>query len=168
VVFVFILCYSYSENKVHYFLGVTRMKKLISFLSISIVLTGCVTTGGPNQTAGTILGGVGGAFLGSRFGHGKGKLATTALGTFAGSMIGGYMGQGMDNGPSPQQQNAYPPEYAYATPYDYAPQYYHPPQRSHPHHPPKRGRSHQRQTHHRPERPAPYHYEYYEEGGTYY
>src|SRR5580704_12854582 len=111
------------------------MRKLITFLSLGIVLSGCITTGGPNQMAGTLLGGAGGALIGSRFGHCKGRIASTALGTLGGAMLGSHVGQGMDT-PPPQQQS-YAPEYAYPPQYEYAPQYYHPPRRHR-----ARGRSH--------------------------
>ena len=138
------------------------MKRLIAFLSLGLVLSGCVTTGGPNQTAGTLLGGAGGALVGSRFGHGKGRLVSTALGTLGGAMMGGYMGQAADT-PPPQQQYAYPPAYAYPPQYQYEPEYYHPPRpHARPHHP--RGHAPRR---HYPA-PQPHYYEHYEHDSYYY
>lgn len=133
------LCCEYkSLTSIH--IGVRHMKKLITTLSLGLILSGCVTTGGPNQTAGTLLGGAGGALIGQRFGHGKGRIATTALGTLGGAMLGGYVGQTMDTPPQqPQPQYAYPPEYMYEPHYappprpshrhkrSCAPRHYHPP-----------------------------------------
>jgi hypothetical protein len=103
------------------------MKKLITTLSLGLILSGCVTTGGPSQMAGTLLGGAGGALVGSRFGSGKGRLVSTALGAVGGSMLGGYVGQTMDTPTAPQYYDE-APEY-YPPQYQPAPQYHAKPRR---------------------------------------
>jgi len=71
------------------------------FKTIAIVLT-CTTlqacSGGMNkQGAGTLVGGVAGGLLGSRFGKGGGNLAATGIGALAGALIGGQIGKGLDD-----------------------------------------------------------------------
>jgi surface antigen len=74
------------------------LKKLASILVLSILVIGCAEQGGPltKQGAGTILGGAGGALLGSQFGKGSGKVGMIALGALAGAAIGNTIGAGMD------------------------------------------------------------------------
>ena len=57
--------------------------------------SGC-TTGGPKQTGGTLLGGIGGAALGSQFGKGQGQLVGVAAGTLLGAFIGSSIGESLD------------------------------------------------------------------------
>ena len=52
---------------------------------------------GQKQTAGTILGGVGGAVAGAQFGKGKGQLVATAAGTLLGAWLGSEIGKSLDN-----------------------------------------------------------------------
>lgn len=62
-----------------------------------LILVGCgASTGGQNQTVGTVLGAAGGGVLGSTMGKGKGKTATTIAGTVIGGLIGGQVGHNMD------------------------------------------------------------------------
>jgi len=56
----------------------------------------CESTGGPKQTGGTLLGGIGGAALGAQFGSGTGQLAGVAAGTLLGSLLGSNIGQSLD------------------------------------------------------------------------
>ena len=59
-------------------------------------LSGC----GPmsaNETAGTVIGGVTGAVVGSEFGKGSGKTAATALGAVIGATVGRNIGQALDD-----------------------------------------------------------------------
>lgn len=72
------------------------MKKLISCLLIvttCTVLSGCGEHG--NEIGGTLIGAGAGGLLGSRFGHGSGKvlagLAGAAIGGFVGNRVGNYM-----------------------------------------------------------------------------
>jgi len=75
------------------------MKRSLSHTLAAIILAGGLTacqTAGPKETAGTIIGGVGGAVVGSQFGSGSGKVAMTALGTMGGMMIGQSIGASLD------------------------------------------------------------------------
>jgi surface antigen len=80
-------------------------KKLACLSLIAITLTGCLY-GGPNQSAGHLIGAATGAVIGSQFGHGRGKLVGVALGTLAGAYIGGAVGQSMDERDRALAQNA--------------------------------------------------------------
>lgn len=72
------------------------MKKLIVFpLLAAFALAGCATMG-PKEQAGTVVGGVGGALVGSQFGGGTGRLVGVAVGTLAGALIGGEIGRALD------------------------------------------------------------------------
>lgn len=71
------------------------MKKLAFVSLFTLALAGC-QTGGPKQTAGTLVGAGAGALVGSQFGSGKGKLVGVALGTLGGAAAGGYIGKQMD------------------------------------------------------------------------
>ena len=70
--------------------------QLVAVLAIAVMGCGC-TTGGTKQTAGTLLGGVGGGVLGSTIGKGKGKTAATIAGALIGGYIGGTIGKGLDD-----------------------------------------------------------------------
>src|SRR5512143_3517680 len=72
------------------------MKKLIVFpLLAAFVLAGCATMG-PKEQSGTVVGGVGGALIGSQFGGGTGRLVGVAVGTLAGALIGQEIGKSLD------------------------------------------------------------------------
>jgi surface antigen len=58
-------------------------------LSVAIGLSGCASGGPTSENIGAILGTVGGAYLGSKFGSGSGKTAMTMLG----ASLGGYAGR---------------------------------------------------------------------------
>ena len=64
-------------------------------LIATFVLAGCATMG-PKEQAGTVVGGVGGALIGSQFGGGTGRLVGVAVGTLAGALIGGEIGRSLD------------------------------------------------------------------------
>ena len=51
---------------------------------------------GGGQVGGALLGAAAGGYLGSKFGHGKGQLATTAAGTLVGAFVGGALGRNLD------------------------------------------------------------------------
>ncbi len=74
------------------------MKKYIIYLSLSLfVLAGCQQQGtGNKQTAGTLLGAIGGAVAGAQFGSGKGQLAAVAAGTLLGAYVGSEIGSSLD------------------------------------------------------------------------
>lgn len=48
------------------------------------------------QSTGTLIGGVAGGLLGSRFGKGEGQLVATGIGALAGALIGGQIGKNLD------------------------------------------------------------------------
>jgi len=74
-----------------------RRVMICSILGIGLVLGGCAQDGyGPKETGGALLGGVGGALLGSRFGKGSGALVTTAIGALGGAFLGSSIGRSMD------------------------------------------------------------------------
>ncbi len=64
-------------------------------LIAALVLAGCATMG-PKEQAGTVVGGVGGALIGSQFGGGTGRLVGVAVGTLAGALSGGEIGRSLD------------------------------------------------------------------------
>ncbi len=72
-----------------------QLKSLAPLAAAALVLAACTDTG-PKQTAGTVLGGVGGAVLGSQVGGGSGRIIATAIGTLAGAMIGSEIGKSLD------------------------------------------------------------------------
>jgi surface antigen len=76
-------------------LSMLNFKKTITSAALVIILTGC-TDQGPKQTGGQLLGGVGGALIGSQFGKGTGQLVGVAIGALAGSYIGGTIGHQLD------------------------------------------------------------------------
>lgn len=60
------------------------------------LLVGCMTTGGPKETGGTLLGAGAGALIGSQIGKGDGRLVGVALGTLIGAGLGNHIGKTMD------------------------------------------------------------------------
>lgn len=73
-----------------------RTKTIVVFpLMAALVLAGCATMG-PKEQAGTVVGGVGGALIGSQFGGGTGRLVGVAVGTLAGALIGQEIGRSLD------------------------------------------------------------------------
>jgi len=72
------------------------IKPVSAIVAAALALSACSGNVGQKQTAGTILGGVGGAVLGSQVGGGSGRLIATAVGTLAGAMIGSEIGRSLD------------------------------------------------------------------------
>lgn len=74
------------------------MKKISAacVLTASIVLVGCEGMG-PKQTAGTVIGGAGGALIGSTIGGGSGRVVATGVGAVLGALFGSYVGQQLDD-----------------------------------------------------------------------
>lgn len=58
---------------------------------------GACQTGSTSETVGTLGGAAGGALLGSQFGGGSGKLATTAIGTLLGAFAGREIARRLDS-----------------------------------------------------------------------
>jgi uncharacterized protein YcfJ len=66
---------------------------------IALGSAGCANQqgGGINkETAGTVLGGIGGAVIGAQFGGGVGQLVTTAAGALGGAYLGNQAGKSLD------------------------------------------------------------------------
>ncbi|HXV22742.1 MAG TPA: RT0821/Lpp0805 family surface protein [Alphaproteobacteria bacterium] len=63
----------------------------------ALALGGCQSWEyGEKETAGTVIGGVGGAVLGSQVGDGSTRLVATAAGTLIGAWIGNEVGKSLD------------------------------------------------------------------------
>ncbi|MBI5419046.1 MAG: glycine zipper 2TM domain-containing protein [Deltaproteobacteria bacterium] len=62
---------------------------------LAFVFSGCATMG-PKEQAGTVIGGAGGALIGSQVGGGSGRLVGVAIGTLAGALIGQEIGKSLD------------------------------------------------------------------------
>ncbi|MEW6718943.1 MAG: RT0821/Lpp0805 family surface protein [Thermodesulfobacteriota bacterium] len=72
------------------------MKSFIAgLLAVSFLFAGCASSG-PKEGAGTVIGGVSGAVIGSRFGGGSGRIVGTAIGAVAGALIGQEIGRSLD------------------------------------------------------------------------
>ena len=84
-----------------------KLKRIVVFpLLAAFVLAGCASMG-PKEQAGTMVGGVGGALIGSQFGGGSGRLVGVAIGTLAGALIGQEIGRSLDaNDQRLMQENA--------------------------------------------------------------
>jgi surface antigen len=77
------------------------MKKVISLVVISALLSACSQNGEPDsifnkQNAGALIGGASGAFVGSQIGEGSGKTIATAVGGVLGALVGSQIGKVMD------------------------------------------------------------------------
>ncbi len=71
-----------------------KTRKIVVFpLVAAFLLAGCATMG-PKEQTGTVVGGVGGALIGSQFGGGTGRLV--GVGALAGALIGGEIGRSLD------------------------------------------------------------------------
>ena len=80
-------------------------KAIVPLVAAALALGACADQG-QKQTAGTILGGVGGAVLGSQVGGGSGRIIATAIGTLAGAMIGSEIGKSLDKADQAAMANA--------------------------------------------------------------
>jgi surface antigen len=70
---------------------------LIVAMTALLAVTGCsANQDNEKQTAGTVIGAVGGGLLGSLFGNGTGQLVAVGVGTLAGAMIGSNVGKTLD------------------------------------------------------------------------
>ena len=75
------------------------MRKIIILAIGSILLTAIFTSpvlAGDDEIFGTGFGAVIGGLVGNQFGHGSGRIATTATGVFLGGLIGNEVGHSMD------------------------------------------------------------------------
>ncbi|HIJ61226.1 MAG TPA: glycine zipper 2TM domain-containing protein [Rhodospirillaceae bacterium] len=93
-----------------------RIVKSFSAISLTAVLLGaCANNGmGEKQVGGGLLGAAAGGLVGSQFGHGSGKLATTALGTLFGAYLGSEAGKSLDKADRQYAEQA--EQKAYAAP----------------------------------------------------
>lgn len=60
------------------------------------LVSACETLGGPKQSGGAVLGGIGGAVAGAQFGGGGGQLVAVAAGTLLGALLGSEVGRSLD------------------------------------------------------------------------
>lgn len=72
-------------------------KTIAPLVAAALFLGACSGNAGQKETAGTIIGGIGGAVLGSQIGGGSGQIVATAIGTFAGALIGNEIGRSLDS-----------------------------------------------------------------------
>jgi surface antigen len=70
--------------------------KILVIPLLAMSLTACASDAGPKEQVGTILGGVGGAAVGSQIGGGSGQIIATAAGTLLGAYIGREVGRSLD------------------------------------------------------------------------
>lgn len=70
-------------------------KTIVALLMTALIVAGC-EQGRQKETAGTVLGGIGGAILGAQVGKGSGQIVATAIGTLAGAFIGNQIGVSLD------------------------------------------------------------------------
>ena len=64
---------------------------------VTLLLSACANSQhGPKETAGTLVGAVGGGLLGSTIGSGRGQLVAVAAGTIIGAWLGNEIGKSLD------------------------------------------------------------------------
>jgi surface antigen len=74
-----------------------KFHKIAAIAVIALVVSACANSEhGQKETAGTLLGAIGGALLGSTIGGGTGQLVAVAAGTMAGAWIGNEIGKSLD------------------------------------------------------------------------
>lgn len=76
--------------------GSREATRLLAVVLVAASLSACVNDTGPKQQIGTLLGGAGGAFLGSKIGKGRGQLAGVAAGALLGAFLGNEAGRSLD------------------------------------------------------------------------
>jgi surface antigen len=73
------------------------MKKIVGIVLVAMMVVSCSPDGRVNkQSAGTVLGALGGAIIGSHIGKGGGQMAAIALGSLAGAALGNQVGLSLD------------------------------------------------------------------------
>ncbi len=80
-------------------LSISRKFPAVAAVAVvaSLGLSACESVqNNPKTSAGTLLGGIGGAVIGSQFGGGTGQIAATAAGTLIGALIGSEIGKSLD------------------------------------------------------------------------
>ncbi len=89
--------------------------KIASIGIVALFLSACANSEyGQKETAGTLIGAVGGALLGSTIGGGQGQLVAVAAGTMLGAWIGNEVGKSLDRADRVALQGAQ--ETAYTSP----------------------------------------------------
>ena len=73
-----------------------RFKQICALALLPVVLAACGPSGPNRQDSGLAIGAIAGGVLGSQFGGGKGRIATTALGAVIGGIVGSEIGRSMD------------------------------------------------------------------------
>lgn len=75
-------------------------KKIASIVLLTFGIAACAQQGQNsmvnNRTLGAVVGGLGGAAVGSQFGEGRGRTLAIIAGGLAGTLIGGQLGQNLD------------------------------------------------------------------------
>jgi surface antigen len=74
--------------------------------ALALLVAGCENAG-PKQVGGTLIGAGTGAFVGSRIGHGSGRLAATAIGGLLGAFVGSELGKSLDRADQAHHERAY-------------------------------------------------------------
>lgn len=72
-------------------------KPFTAVVIATIFLIGCSASSGPKESEGTLIGGIGGAAIGTQFGSGSGVILGVALGALIGSQLGAAVGKSMDS-----------------------------------------------------------------------
>lgn len=84
-----------------------RTKAILApLVAAALALGACSQDAGQKQVGGTLLGGAGGALLGSQIGGGTGQLIAVAVGTLAGAMVGSEVGKSLDRADQTAMANA--------------------------------------------------------------
>lgn len=83
-----------------------NIKLVAPLATAAVILAACAQDGNQKQTAGTIVGGIGGAVLGSQVGGGSGRIVATAVGTLAGALIGSEVGKSLDKADRAEMRQA--------------------------------------------------------------
>ncbi len=73
-----------------------RARLAVAVTAFTSLLAACGSVGGPNETAGTVIGGVLGGAVGSQIGGGTGRTVATVIGALVGANIGANVGRSMD------------------------------------------------------------------------
>ncbi|MBI3505574.1 MAG: glycine zipper 2TM domain-containing protein [Proteobacteria bacterium] len=82
-----------------------RALKILTVGALAFALAAC-QDGGAKENVGTVLGGIGGAVIGSQFGGGNGRFVGTAIGTMAGALLGREVGKSLDKADQAQLHRA--------------------------------------------------------------
>jgi uncharacterized protein YcfJ len=86
--------------------------RTLTALVLALGLAGCADYG-PKELGGGLLGAGGGALAGAQFGHGTGRLATTAGGALLGGWLGSSAGRSLDRADATYARGYSPYGYGY-------------------------------------------------------